>query len=135
MILCDTNIIIELFKGDKSTIDLVEKIGIDTISISVITEMELLFGALNNNELKKIKKYLSSLEIVHIDLLISETALGLIEKYSKSHHLQIPDSIIAATSLVYGMELFTYNIKDFKYIKDLKLHVYGMKKSTAVSRR
>ncbi len=127
MILCDTNIIIELFKGDKSTIDLVEKIGIDTISISVITEMELLFGALNNNELKKIKKYLSTLEIVHIDLLISETALVLIEKYSKSHHLQIPDSIIAATSLVYGMELFTYNIKDFKYIKDLKLHVYSMK--------
>ncbi len=127
MILCDTNIIIELFKGDTSTIAHVEKIGIENISISVITEMELLFGALNNNELRKIKKYLSSLEIVHVDMIISETAVGLIEKYSKSHHLQIPDSIIAATSLVYGMELFTYNIKDFKYIKNLKLHNYHKK--------
>jgi hypothetical protein len=127
MILCDTNIIIELFKGDKSTIVHVEKTGIENISISVITEMELLFGELNNNESRKIKKYLSSLEIVHVDMIISETAVGLIEKYSKSHHLQIPDSIIAATSIVYGRELFTYNIKDFKYIKNVRLYNYQTK--------
>jgi predicted nucleic acid-binding protein len=89
--------------------------------------MELFFGALNANELNKIKKYLSSLEIIQIDLLISEKAVGLIEKYSKSHHLQIPDSIIAATSLIYGMELLTYNVKDFKYIKHLRLYDYSMK--------
>jgi len=127
MILCDTNIIIELFKGDKSTIEIVENIGIGNISISVISEMELFFGALNANELNKIKKYLSSLEIIQIDLLISEAAVGLIEKYSKSHHLQIPDSIIVATSLTYGMELLTYNVKDFKYIKHLRLYNYSMK--------
>ena len=127
MILCDTNIIIELFKGDSSTIEIVENIGIGNISISVISEMELFFGALNANELNKIKKYLSSLEIIQIDLLISEKAVGLIEKYSKSHHLQIPDSIIAATSLIYGMELLTYNVKDFKYIKHLRLYDYSMK--------
>lgn len=127
MVLCDTNIIIELFKGNKETISIVERIGINNISISSITEMELYFGALNKTELNKIKKSLRSLDIIQIDPMISQKAVDLIEKYAKSHHLNIPDSIIAATSLVYGIELFTYNVKDFKYTKDLKLFNFRKK--------
>lgn len=122
MILCDTDIIIELFKGNKTTIDIIEKVGIKNISISSITEMELYFGALNKKELKQIKKYLNELNIIHIDIIVSECAVKLIETYSKSHHLKIPDSIIAATSLIHGLELFTYNKKDFQYIKNLNLY-------------
>ena len=127
MVLCDTNIIIELFKGNKETISIVERIGINNISISSITEMELYFGALNKTELNKIKKSLRSLDVIQIDPMISQKAVDLIEKYAKSHHLNIPDSIIAATSLVYGIELFTYNVKDFNYIKDLKLFNFRKK--------
>jgi len=127
MVLCDTNIIIELFKGNKETISVVEKIGINDISISSITEMELYFGAINKIELNKIKKSLRSLDVIQIDPMISEYAVKLIEKYAKSHHLNIPDSIIAATSLVCDIELFTYNIKDFKYIKDLGLFNFKKK--------
>jgi len=47
MILCDTNIIIELFKGNRETIGVIEKVGLNNILISSITEMELYFGALN----------------------------------------------------------------------------------------
>jgi len=45
----------------------------------------------------------------------------MIEHYSKSHGLQIPDAIIAATALSFEMKLFTLNLKDFKYIDGLKL--------------
>ena len=126
MILCDTNIIIELLKGNKETIKIVEKIGFNNISISSVTEMELYFGALNKSELNKIKRSLHSLDIIHIDQIISQRAVGLIEQYAKSHYLNIPDSIIAATSLVFGIDLFTYNIKDFKFIKDIRL--FNLKK-------
>ena len=34
----------------------------------------------------------------------------------------IPDAIIAATAILIKMDLFTYNIKDFSFIKELKLY-------------
>ena len=45
----------------------------------------------------------------------------LVEKYSLSHKLSLPDALIAATAIVYGIELFTLNQKDFKFIKQVKL--------------
>jgi tRNA(fMet)-specific endonuclease VapC len=83
--------------------------------------MELYFGALNKRELKKIKKHLKALNIVHFDNDISELAVSMIESYSKSHGLQIPDAIIAATVLSFKMNLFTLNLKDFKYIDGLNI--------------
>ncbi len=47
--------------------------------------------------------------------------LLLIKKYAKSHSLDIPDALIAATAIVNNFKLFTYNLKDFKYIEDLHI--------------
>lgn len=121
MILCDTNIIIEILKGNKRTINIIESIGLENIAISSVTVMELYFGALNKRELNKIKKHLQALSIVHFDTDISESAIKLIERFSKSHGLQIPDAIIAATAMTSKIKLFTFNLKDFKYIDGLKL--------------
>ena len=121
MILCDTNVIIEILKGNKRTINIIESIGLENIAISSVTVMELYFGALNKRELNKIKKHLQALNIVHFDTDISESATKLIERFSKSHGLQIPDAIIAATAMTSKIKLFTFNLKDFKYIDGLKL--------------
>ena len=121
MILCDTNVIIETLKGDDKTIKIIERIGLENIAISSVTVMELYFGALNKRELNKIKKYLKALNLVHFDNNVSELAVSLIESYSKSHGLQIPDAIIAATALSLEIKLFTLNLKDFRYIDGLKL--------------
>jgi len=121
MILCDTNVIIEILKGNKTTINIIENIGLENIAISSVTVMELYFGALNKRELNKIKKHLQALNIVHFDTDISESAIKLIERFSKSYGLQIPDAIIAATAMTSKIKLFTFNLKDFKYIDGLKL--------------
>ena len=122
MILCDTNVIIEILKGNEKTIEIIESIGLENIAISSVTVMELYFGALNKRELSKIKRHLKALNIVHFDNDISELAVSMIESYSKSHGLQIPDAIIAATALSFDMKLFTFNLKDFKYIDELNLY-------------
>ena len=121
MILCDTNVIIETLKGDEKTIKIIERIGLENIAISSVTVMELYFGALNKRELNKIKKHLKALNVVHFDNNVSELAVSMIESYSKSHGLQIPDAIIAATALSLEIKLFTLNLKDFRYIDGLKL--------------
>jgi tRNA(fMet)-specific endonuclease VapC len=121
MVLCDTNVIIEALKKNPIVIKTIEKIGLPRIAISVITEMELYYGALNKDELKKIKRHISSIRIFHIDEEISITASELIERYAKSHGLLIPDALIAATSINHNLALYTGNIKDFKFIEKLNL--------------
>ena len=55
MILCDTNIFIEFYKNNAEIIEKLNDIGTENIALSAATFGELLFGALNNSELKKIK--------------------------------------------------------------------------------
>jgi len=122
MVLCDTNIIIEFFKGNHKTLKEISKIGSHNIAINAITIMELYYGAINKRELNMIKKCIYSLNVFQINSSISEISIELIEKYSKSYNLMIPDAIIAATAILQQIELFTYNIKDFHFIKELKLY-------------
>lgn len=121
IIICDTNILIEHFKGSEIISNQLKKIGIDSIAISTITTSELYFGALNKKELTQIKTSLSSLTQLPINISISEIFLNLMEKYCLSHKLTIPDAIIAATAIYYDTPLFTLNTKDFKFIPRLKL--------------
>ena len=124
MILCDTDVIIEFLKGNKETEEELKKIKLENIALSVITLMEIYYGALNKEELKQIKKVMENFIILKINEKISDISVSLILKYSKSHNLRIPDSLIGATALHYDIPLFTYNKKDFRFIKDLKLYEY-----------
>jgi len=49
MVLCDTNIFIEIYKGNDLVIETVKKIGQDNIFISDVSCAELLYGARNRN--------------------------------------------------------------------------------------
>ncbi len=122
LVICDTNIIINNLINDKITIDLLEKIGIGNVIISSITAMELLRGARNKQELALMQKNIRSILIVHFNDDISTLALDFVTQFHLSHQLQIPDSIIAATAVYYQLPLFTYNVKDFKFIPEIKLY-------------
>ena len=121
MVLCDTNVIIEALKKNPTVIQTIEKIGMDSIAVSVITVMELYYGSLNRAELMKIKRHLSSIRIFQLGKEISVTASNLIERYVKSHGLQIPDALIAATSITRDIQLYIGNTKDFVYIEKIRL--------------
>jgi len=56
IILCDTNIIIEVYKGNQNVIDLLEKIGQQHLAVSDVTCAELLFDARNKKNFKSLKK-------------------------------------------------------------------------------
>ncbi len=122
MIICDTDIIIELYRNNEQIISELKKIGEENIAISVITAGELFFGALNKSELKQIEKDIKSLDLKLIDEKISKVFYNLLLEYSLSHKLGIPDAFIASTAIVNDLELFTLNVKHFKFIKGLKLY-------------
>jgi hypothetical protein len=43
-------------------------------------------------------------------------------KYVLSHKLNVPDGFIAATAMANDIELYTLNLKDYRFIKGLKLY-------------
>jgi len=122
MILCDTDIIIELYRNNEQIIAELKIIGEENIAISVITAGELFFGALNKKELKQIEKDIKCLDLKLIDNEISKMFYNLMLEYSLSHKISIPDAFIASTAIVHDLELFTLNVKHFKFIKGLKLY-------------
>lgn len=122
MILCDTNILVEFYKNNPTVINELRQIGIDRLAISVITQAELYYGAINKGELVRIQKHLKLLNDIPIDREISAQFIQLMARYSLSHKLAIPDALIAATALVKDMSLYTLNLKDFRFIERLNLY-------------
>lgn len=124
-VICDTDVLIEFFdegKGRHSdTVSRIESIGIDNILISAITKMELIKGTASKEHSQQVTKKLKRLDTVLLSPEITLRAIELLNTYHLSHGLAIPDALIAATALETEIKLFTYNVRDFKFIKGLKL--------------
>lgn len=126
LILCDTDVLIDYFnknsKRHQQTVNTLNNIKADGAAlISIITEIELVQGVSNKREMQIILKNLKSFDRISLHPTIADEALRLIKSYKLSHGLTIPDAFIAATALVLEIPLFTYNVKDFKFISNLEL--------------
>lgn len=121
MVIFDTNILIEIYRGNESIRDTIYSLNFSEIYISDITAAEFLIGARNKQEFLRIKKQLSFYTNIPINNEISDLFLELCDKYTLSHHPSIPDLLIASTAVYYKIPLYTLNKKDFVYIPDLQL--------------
>ena len=121
MILCDTNIFIEIYRNNGGIIQAIKQIGQENLMVSDITCAELFFGARNKKELEAISKDLEKLEVLPVNTFISSLSVKLVKDYSLSHKLALPDAIIGATAIYHNLPLYTLNVKDFIFIDNLKL--------------
>lgn len=116
--LVDANILIRLFKGGLDIQQLLESLecGIDTTIY-----VELIQGAKDFLEVVRIEKALKTFPLIHFSSSISERTIALIRTYSKSHGLLLADALIAATCLENNLKLITFNVRDFRFIKSLRV--------------
>lgn len=125
-IICDTDVLIDYFdisqkRHQETKLILEQNIGFSNILISSITKMELILGATNKADLNTISKKLNRFSVLLINEAINLRAIDLVQTYRLSHGLALAVAIIAATAIQTELELFTYNIKDFKFISKLSL--------------
>jgi len=66
-------------------------------------------------------KFLDKLIIIPMNEEIAGLSTELLKKYVLSHKLHFADAMIASTAIYYNLPLFTLNIKDFRFIKNLQL--------------
>jgi predicted nucleic acid-binding protein len=119
-ILCDTNVLFRFMEGDETTKSILDKIGKERISFSVITTAEAYSGC-SKLEFAILKKVFANYRIYHLSDESSIIFNGLIQSYHARHSKWIPDALIASIALAENLEILTYNRKDFDFIDDIKL--------------
>jgi hypothetical protein len=123
--LIDTDILIDAGRSIGDAITLLQRVEqTGQLLISTITQMELIVGARNKNELRLLEKFLKRFTIVKVNEPISDVAVDLVRQYRLSHGLLIPDALIAATAIVIHEPLTTKNWRDYQFIAGLTLSPY-----------
>lgn len=120
-ILVDTDILIKVYRGHSSHKSELDKIQ-GNIAVSSITYLELLFGLKTRRRIIDLHKQMRSYHLVHLPELISVKAMDILNKYGTSNAIKPADSLIAATSLVTNMALFTNNKQDFDFIEGISFY-------------
>lgn len=115
----DANVIVELLRGKSD--DLVQFLEEADCAIDTTVYVELIQGAKNKAQVAVIERALHRFPILHFDEQVSRRTIDLIRLYSKSYGLLFADAVIAATCLVHGLKLITFNRKDFRFIEGLAL--------------
>ena len=126
MYLIDTDTIIYNLKGNEAVKENLKRHLEDPLKISVITLMELYFGAYKSEKvgvnLAKVRTLENTFEIIETNKNSAETYGMLKASLEKSGTpLDDFDLIIASCALAYNLTLVTNNTKHFNRIEGLKL--------------
>ena len=114
--LIDTNCIIDFSLGklpERGKILLASIID-NQPTISVINKIEALGFSVVNEAISELIKSATVINLT--DEIINQTII-----LRRAHKIKLPDSIIAATALVFDLKLVTRNVPDFKMISGLSL--------------
>jgi len=106
-LLFDTNILIDYLNGIEAAQTEID--GHAKRLISIVTWMEVLAGARNENEEDVIELFLREFRVIEISRPIAREAVAL----RKTHKLRLPDAIIWATANHESALLVTRNTRDF----------------------
>lgn len=115
--LLDTNIVLYILNGNA---DLVTFLNHQRLCVSIITEMELMsYPAISKKEASDIRDFIDRFDIYPLDERVKDAAINIRRKYK----LKLPDSIVAATALIYAIPLITAD-KQFNKISGVEILIY-----------
>ena len=106
-VLFDTNILIDYLNGIDQAQQELDKY--QTSAISLVTWMEVLVGAADDDEMQVLRGFLSQFQIMPIDQEVAERAVT----QRRLKRIRLPDALIGATAEVHNLLLVTRNTRDF----------------------
>jgi predicted nucleic acid-binding protein len=119
MLLLDTNILIDVLRGESVALAWLEQHP--RVQISVITWIEVLVGC-RDGETEAVESWLETFPRLPIkDAVAHETV-----RLRQQHGLKVPDAIILATARCADLTLATRNTRDFPQELGGVLHPYEL---------
>ncbi|MFM8276126.1 MAG: type II toxin-antitoxin system VapC family toxin [Cyanobium sp.] len=119
MLLLDTNILIDVLRGEALALAWLEQQ--QQPHISVITWIEVLVGC-REGEASRVHDWLESFPRLPLNEAIAAEAVRL----RQQHALKIPDAIILATARCGDLTLATRNVRDFPLALGGVVHPYRL---------
>ena len=130
-VMVDTDVLIDAGRNIDDAVACLEQIESQAaMTISVVSEMELVVGCRNKTELRNLDRFLSRFRVVQLNEQTSDIANDLLRRYRLSHGLLIADALIAATALSQRIPFITKNERDYRFISGLNLLSYPQPFST-----
>jgi predicted nucleic acid-binding protein len=122
MILIDSDILIDVLRNQQIAVArLLALSETESLAVSAVTQMELIVGCRNLQDLQRVDRLLRGFEVQDLTIDISRQSVNLLREYRLSHGLLMADALIAATALVNEMPLLTRNQRDYRFIEELEL--------------
>jgi predicted nucleic acid-binding protein len=125
VVIIDTDILIDSARKINEAILCLQEIEDRfPMAVSIVTQMELIIGCRNKNELESLDSFLSRFQIIKLENEISDKAIELLKHYRLSHGLLIADALIASTALILNQPLITKNQRDYQFVQNINLLSY-----------
>ncbi len=118
-LLVDTNVFIDFLRGMDRAKEYFLKHRNDSLFCSVITIAELWAGVRPLEE-AGLEGFLSGFRSVSVEDSMARQAGKYMQQFAKSHHLLLPDALIAAAARHLQASLVTHNVKHFP-MKDVRV--------------
>jgi predicted nucleic acid-binding protein len=118
-LLLDTNVLIDCIRRVPTAVAWLRALPAAP-HISVISMLELHVGARTQREEKDIEALCAPLKRLPITEEIARSGGSFIRHFGKTHGIDLPDAIIAATAERHGFGLATLNVKHFPMFPKLK---------------
>ena len=118
-LLLDTNILIDYIRGVPAAVVWLRALPAAP-QISVISVLELYVGARSQREEKDIEAICAPLRRLPITEEIARNGGSFVRHFGKTHGIDLPDAVVAATAEHHGLKLATLNVKHFPMFPKLK---------------
>ncbi len=113
MILLDTDVLIQYFRGDVATRTWIRSLGDVALPIPGAVAMELIAGSRNKVEHQRSQELIAGLKVVWHSEADNQLGFELLSRYRLSTGMSPFDFLIAAQALNRGATLYTFNLKHF----------------------
>ncbi len=113
-VLLDSDVIMAWLRGYQPYITLIPELldqG-NTLSWSAVSVAEIFAGARRSEE-KQIEKLFLIFEAVPISIAIGKKAGSYLNRYQKSHGMELGDALIAASASIESIPLWTLNRRHY----------------------
>lgn len=122
MKLLDTAVAVDHLRGAPPAVKLLERLADadEAIAASELVRFELLAGV-RADEVEALEQFFSACLWLPVDEEVARTASALARKHRAAFRgIDDVDYLIAATAIVFDMELLTTNVRHFPMLPDLR---------------
>lgn len=123
--LLDTNICAFILRDKYNVASHLLDAGIDNCHISIITYLELYYGAINSKNVQKnlrqVEVFARQIDVISIDEVIHQYAVEKVKLRKAGTPIDDFDLLIGATALIYGFTVVTENIKHLGKIENIEI--------------